>query len=118
MSGTDGRPALLEMHGRLFDVMCTVCDHHELNFTSPICKALEGTELLVEKNEMEPDIPLEDLPRCSRCGSLARPGVVWFEEVPYHLSEIDQLVDEADLCLVIGTSSTVSRPTPGATSLY
>ncbi|KAI0802108.1 DHS-like NAD/FAD-binding domain-containing protein [Irpex lacteus] len=106
---TNDRPAMLEMHGRLFDVLCTstLCQHRELNFSSPICEALRGTEDLVEKQAVEPDIPLQDLPRCSRCGSLARPGVVWFGERPRYLSRIDKLVEEADLCIVVGTSSTV-----------
>ena len=37
------------------------------------------------------------------------PGVVWFDEIPYHLQEIDRIVQEADLALVVGTSSTVRR---------
>jgi NAD+-dependent protein deacetylase sirtuin 5 len=103
------RPAMLEMHGRLFEVVCTAqCQHRELNLASPICEALRGTEDLVERQEMEPDIPLENLPRCSKCGALARPGVVWFGETPHHLPEINELVNEADLCIVVGTSSTVS----------
>ncbi|KAI0699420.1 DHS-like NAD/FAD-binding domain-containing protein [Cytidiella melzeri] len=106
-----GRPAILEMHGRLFDVVCskppTQCGHRELNFTSPICGALRGTEDLVEQQHVEPSIPLADLPRCSKCGALARPGVVWFGERPHHMPKIDELVGEADLCLVVGTSSTV-----------
>lgn len=40
------------------------------------------------------------------------PGVVWFEEVPHHLEEIDEIVQEADLAIVVGTSSTV-RSTEG-----
>ena len=35
------------------------------------------------------------------------PGVVWFEEVPHHLEEIDGIVQKADLAIVVGTSSTV-----------
>ena len=35
------------------------------------------------------------------------PGVVWFGEVPYHLQEIDEIVQKADLAIVVGTSSTV-----------
>lgn len=35
------------------------------------------------------------------------PGVVWFEEIPYHLEEIDEVVQKADLAIVVGTSSTV-----------
>ncbi|TFY83847.1 hypothetical protein EWM64_g174 [Hericium alpestre] len=103
------QPRLLEMHGRLFDVVCTskTCGHREHNRQSPICPALAGTEALVEAGAVEPDIPESDLPRCKRCGALARPGVVWFGEIPHHVPEINRLVEEADLCLVVGTSSTV-----------
>ena len=100
---------MLEMHGRLFDVRCTSrdCGHTEWNATSPICQALAGTENLVDQGSIEPDIPTTELPRCENCGKLARPGVVWFGEQPMHLRTIDELVAKADLCLVIGTSSTV-----------
>lgn len=107
----DQQPLMLEMHGRLFDVVCTSpsCKHIEPNFDSPICPALSGTEKYLEagKESEEPIIPLEDLPRCSKCKSLARPGVVWFGETPHHMPEIDEIVNKADLCLVVGTSSTV-----------
>lgn len=103
------QPRMLEMHGRVFDLTCTSenCDYREPDFTSPICEALGGTEDSVEAGSIEDDIPLDKLPHCPRCGHLARPGVVWFGEVPHHLGEIDELVDKADLCLVVGTSSSV-----------
>ncbi|KAJ3478164.1 hypothetical protein NLI96_g9948 [Meripilus lineatus] len=103
------QPRMLEMHGRLFEVKCTSanCGHAEMNFNSPICEALGGTEENVEAGTIEDDIPVEKLPRCSKCGELARPGVVWFGEMPQHLDVINELVRKADLCLVVGTSSTV-----------
>ena len=106
---TGGEPALFEMHGRLFETICTDCCDRVTNFDSPICPALAGTEEVVEKHEKEPVIPLEDLPRCVKpsCGGLLRPGVVWFEEIPHHLEEINEIVDKADLALVVGTSSVV-----------
>ncbi|KZW00486.1 DHS-like NAD/FAD-binding domain-containing protein [Exidia glandulosa HHB12029] len=52
-------------------------------------------------------IPLEQLPRCQKCGALARPGVVWFGEEPRRMDEVFALVEQADMCLVIGTSSLV-----------
>lgn len=106
---TEQDPQILEMHGRLFDVLCTSgsCAHIEHNQTSPICPALAGTEGLVEAGVLEPTIHETDLPRCTKCGRLARPGVVWFGEKPKHLETIDGLVRRADLCLVVGTSSTV-----------
>ncbi|KAH9855310.1 DHS-like NAD/FAD-binding domain-containing protein [Lenzites betulinus] len=143
-------PLLIEMHGNIAGVLCTnyECKHRELNFTSPICPALEGTELFVntsntttaaaaqstgrkrsaaearawaearlvglkqEKDSSkgdtdEPDIPLEDLPRCAKCGALARPDVVWFTEVPQHIEEIMRIIENADMCIVVGTSAVV-----------
>jgi NAD-dependent deacetylase sirtuin 5 len=104
------QPQILEMHGRVLDVLCgsEECGHRELVPRSPICDALRGTEELVESGAVEPIIDQADLPHCTKCGALARPGVVWFGEVPIHLDTIDTLVDQADLCLVVGTSSTVS----------
>lgn len=68
--------SIIEMHGRLFDTVCKRCKHREANYDSPICPALKGTEVIVERQEQEPDIPLSDLPRCTRpnCGGLLRPG--------------------------------------------
>lgn len=103
------QPPLLEMHGRLFEVVCTAsgCGHVAYNTDSPICPALADTELDIVGNQKEKFIQLRELPRCTECGSLARPGVVWFGEMPRHLEEIDKLVSKADLCIVVGTSSTV-----------
>ncbi|KAH8113440.1 DHS-like NAD/FAD-binding domain-containing protein [Phellopilus nigrolimitatus] len=102
-------PHMLEMHGRLFDVRCSAadCGHVEWDDASPICAALAGTEALVDAGVVEPVIAEKDLPRCRKCGALARPGIVWFGEEPCHLEIIDELVQRADLCLVVGTSSTV-----------
>ena len=114
------QPTLIEMHGRLFDVVCTDkrCAHRTFNTTSPICEALSGTEDLVEQGANDPEIDPAALPRCSKCGSLARPGVVWFGERPHHLGLIDDLVEQADLCLVIGTSSTVKPSVLNSVSGY
>jgi NAD+-dependent protein deacetylase sirtuin 5 len=103
-------PSTIEMHGRLFEVICTSskCGHSELDFSSPICEALRGNEdLALNDLNDDPDIPLEDLPRCGKCGELARPGVVWFGETPRFMDRIYGLVDEADMCIVVGTSATV-----------
>lgn len=108
-------PELLEMHGRIFETICTACGHREANFDSPICPALGGTESTIESEEKE--IALEDLPRCLKCHGLLRPGVVWFEETPHYMDEIQDLVNECDLALVIGTSSTVHKFSCSSTRL-
>jgi len=101
--------SMYEIHGRLFDILCydEKCGHVDFNTTSPICEALRGTEEILERRDMDSEIDEERLPRCSKCGHLARPGVVWFGEMPQRLPEIDKVVKRADLCLVVGTSSVV-----------
>jgi NAD+-dependent protein deacetylase sirtuin 5 len=55
-------------------------------------------------------IPIADLPKCSNCAAQVRSGVVWFGERPREMDRIGKAVEQADLYLVIGTSSTVSYP--------
>ncbi|TRM60167.1 DHS-like NAD/FAD-binding domain-containing protein [Schizophyllum amplum] len=101
---------LYEMHGRVLDTICTACGHREHNGSSPLCPSLGDASL--ENADNAQSIALEDLPRCAQCGGLLRPGVVWFEEVPHHMDQIQERVDAADLCMVVGTSSTV-QPAAG-----
>lgn len=95
---------MIEMHGR---VKCTssLCRYIESNHASPICPALGGTETFIDEDVVK-TIQEKDLPRCSECKALARPSVVWFGETPHDLEKIDDLVEEAGLCIVVGTSST------------
>lgn len=92
---------LYEMHGRVLDALCTGCGAREHDLTSPL--------IIPFATNSGDSVPcsLDDLPHCKTCNELLRPGVVWFEEVPHHLREIWAAVDDADLCLVIGSSSTV-----------
>ncbi|KAL1673078.1 DHS-like NAD/FAD-binding domain-containing protein [Schizophyllum commune] len=113
--------SILEMHGRLFDVRCTdpSCGHVEEDRTSPLCAALGEAEAgftdVTDAGRQITEIPPASLPRCQKCGALARPGVVWFGEMPYFLDEINSLVFKADMCLVVGTSATVR---PASTYAY
>jgi NAD-dependent SIR2 family protein deacetylase len=106
--------SIIQMYGSLFDVRCTKCGYTAGDLSNPLCPALGAAELqledYVDAGSKELNIPEADLPRCSLCGALARPGVVWFDKKPFKLDEINNLVYRADLCLVIGTSGTV-RPT-------
>lgn len=101
--------SLLEMHGKLFEVKCTECDWKTDVPSNPLTTALGVADADIRDYTTagsKSDIPLDELPRCPMCGSLARPGVVWFGEIPHHLDTINSLVNNADLCLVVGTSST------------
>jgi NAD-dependent deacetylase sirtuin 5 len=102
----------IEMHGNLYRIKCTSesPDHVETNTDSPIVPALGGTELIFDRGEMDKSLKPEDLPRCSKCGELARPAVVWFGESIDLLPEIDVYINRCDLLLVVGTSSTVRFP--------
>jgi len=82
---------LLEIHGTLFRVRCTSCnaryDHRET-----IDASSEAT-----------------LPTCDTCGGLLRPDVVWFGEAldSRVIATAFGWAEEADICLVVGTSALV-----------
>ena len=75
-----------EVHGNLWALKCTYCDHRE-RLSSPA----------------------QGVPKCPSCGSMLRPDVVWFGEgLPQNvLIEVNQELRKADLCFVIGTSAIV-----------
>lgn len=81
-----GSENMLELHGSLWRVQCTVCMHEEENRSA-----------------------LPPLPTCPQCNSLLRPGVVWFgEQLPSGiLSKALDTIGKADVMLVVGTSSQV-----------
>jgi len=81
-----GSRKLLEMHGSLWQVRCTVCTH-----------ARE------DRSELPP------LPECPVCGHLLRPGVVWYGEplVPGVLKVAIDRVTKAEMFISIGTSNLV-----------
>lgn len=105
------KSSILEMHGRLFDVQCTECGFCKEDRSQAVCPALADADISLQTyhdaGSKSIDIPKSALPRCDKCGALARPGVVWFGERPHHIDDINLLVFKADMILVVGTSSTV-----------
>jgi len=81
-----GNKNLLEMHGCLEQAICVHCG----------ARYPMATVNLAVK-----------VPECPRCEEFIRPDIVWFGEIPYHLEEIEQVIRQADLFLVLGTSGTV-----------
>lgn len=82
-----GSRRLVELHGSLWVVRCTACGEEREDRRVPL-----------------PQLP----PRCE-CGGLLRPGVVWFGE-PLPAAAIEAAFTaghEADVVLVVGTSSVV-----------
>ncbi|KAJ7837062.1 NAD-dependent protein deacylase [Mycena olivaceomarginata] len=89
-----GVAPLLEMHGRIMDVSCTMrlCGHVESN---PRVAHLRGPGRdgrnawrrgrSTRRSRRGSEIAKGQLPRCGKCGALGRPGVVWFGEMPRYL---------------------------------
>nr|MDK2850937.1 NAD-dependent deacetylase [Candidatus Cloacimonadota bacterium] len=81
-----GSKRLLEMHGRLDQCYCISC-HRQYNM-----------------NEID---LAGDVPICTACGSLLRPNIVWFGEVPYYLYEIEEMLKNCEVFMIVGTSGSV-----------
>jgi NAD-dependent deacetylase len=72
------------MHGTHLVALCAACGHR---WPAPA------------------EMGVEDA--CTLCSGPARPDVVWFGEVPYHMERIGAALLEADLFVAIGTSGVV-----------
>ncbi|KAJ8917973.1 hypothetical protein NQ315_002669 [Exocentrus adspersus] len=105
-----GSRNVIELHGALHKVVCTnvKCGTVAENFDDPICEALRGRGDPMVREDL-PMIDKKDLPKCKKCSGLLRPYIVWFGENldPDILQQARDLVEECDICLVIGTSSVV-----------
>lgn len=82
-----GSRHILELHGRLSRVRCTMCSY------------------LADR----PGEQLADLPRCPECNELLRPDVVWFNEMlPQGIwREACRRTEQCECFLVVGTSAVV-----------
>ena len=78
---------MVQIHGDIFVTRCSRCDF----------------------SRSERDRDIEDLPKCSECGALMRPGVVWFGEQldPAKIDIVEDYLSggPCDLVLVIGTTA-------------
>ena len=80
-----GAQDVIHMHGRLDRALCAACGHRWA----------------------APAVMPRGLP-CPECGRpAARPDIVWFGEMPYHMDRIEAALDEAELFAAIGTSGNV-----------
>ena len=83
-----GSQNMLELHGNIWRTRCLGCDRVAEDHRAPL-----------------PEIP----PRCSECGALLRPDVVWFgESLPQDVLEAAWAASaRCRLMLIIGTSAVV-----------
>ncbi|MCR8827952.1 NAD-dependent deacylase [Pseudosulfitobacter koreensis] len=80
-----GSQNVLHMHGALTSALCAACEHR---WNAPLAMTVG-----------------EACPSCER--PTARPDIVWFGEIPYHMEEIEARLSEADIFAAIGTSGNV-----------
>jgi len=82
-----GSQNLIELHGNIWIDRCWDCD----------------------RQERPEQVSEEPIPRCSACGGMMRPGVVWFGEMlpPEAIDGAQSAAAQADVMLVVGTSSLV-----------
>lgn len=85
-----GSQDVTELHGNIWVERCTDCD-------------TQATRAVAPSDENAA------LPRCSHCGAMTRPGVVWFGEMlpGAALERAERLVGAADCIMVVGTSNQV-----------
>jgi NAD+-dependent protein deacetylase sirtuin 5 len=115
---------IVTVHGDLWNLKCERkrCGYSEKNLKDPIVPALLVGDKEFPNDEDVPNIPKSELPHCPKCGSLLRPGVVFFnEQLPSFvkfqtLLTLESATDKVqewlfdkhvDLVLLIGTSGLV-----------
>ena len=88
LHGQAGSTRVLELHGSLWRVRCTACGREEENRTVPL-----------------PLLP----PRCTACGGVQRPAIVWFgETLPEDVfTAAMEAASRCALFLIVGTSAVV-----------
>lgn len=114
---TDYLPPLC-MHGSLNQSRCVNCgsiyfdDHAYFDLKGDY--APQGTILCTPTQKASVDylhhykLDYRDfLPLSPCCKTAIRPHIVWFGEIPFHMTKINNLLTEADLFVSIGTSGQV-----------
>lgn len=80
-----GSRNVLHMHGQLDRALCAACGHRW-----PAALKMSPGDL------------------CPTCkGPHARPDIVWFGEIPYHMDQIEAALSRSDVFVSIGTSGNV-----------
>jgi NAD-dependent deacetylase len=100
---------MVQIHGDIFVTRCSRCDFSDADGDDSPVPRVRGGKLDRLKRSSLSAAQNEDPPKCSECGGLMRPGVVWFGE-QLDLDEIQRVEDflgegTCDLALVIGTTA-------------
>lgn len=101
------------MHGSLHQSRCTHCqevyadDIAYFNDQGVYEPRSSGIFTDDSGNGLRAEDAAPELPLSPCCGKLLRPNIVWFGEVPHHLQEIFQRLENCELFVSIGTSGQV-----------
>lgn len=85
-----GSKQAIHIHGELFKSRCS----------NERCTRLPFTDTQTYQQRSE-------IPTCRRCGSLIRPHICWFGEVPFHLKEVFTALEQCTVFIAVGTSGVV-----------
>jgi len=97
---------MVQIHGDIFVTKCSRCDFEQEQEHPPsVAAATYGVA-----SEQEHEQRQNGVPRCTKCGALMRPGVVWFGE-PLPSREIERVEnylrrDPCEVVIVVGTTAT------------
>jgi len=95
---------MVQIHGDIFVTKCSRCDFEQEQEHPPsVATATYGVASEQEQSQ-------NGVPRCTKCGALMRPGVVWFGE-PLPLRETERVEnylqrDSCGIVFVAGTTAT------------
>ncbi len=110
-----GQRRYLELHGNIWEGKCRYCGQHYKEHEFRILFPLADREFLRNlpeekfKGRILENLKVEELPKCTVCGGLVGPGVVWFgEALPEHVLErAFEIARKAKMCFSVGTSAVV-----------
>jgi NAD-dependent deacetylase len=85
-----GSERVVHMHGRLMQTRCSRDSCHMAPF-----------------DDEREYLSRAEIPTCPQCGSLLRPHICWFGEVPFGLERIVEQLKIANVLLTVGTSGVV-----------
>ena len=108
----NSRERTLEIHGNINFMRCAVaCDEAVYPVPDAALPAAEGES-----------VRLADLPRCPKCGALARPHVLLFDEcyneAHYRFDSALAAAAHTDLLIVVGTSGAANLPNQVARTVF
>jgi NAD-dependent protein deacetylase/lipoamidase len=85
-----GSTRIRQMHGHLFRSRCS-----DRNCPA---KPFEDKRIYEKRS---------DIAKCEKCGALIRPDICWFGEIPFHMQEVLDALQQCTVFLTVGSSGVV-----------